>query len=89
MSCNLDREVLKEARRQDDQIVWIRQSLTEYVQKEIQHHLDTSGEGITAFCHRIGMQSQRVKGFLAGVTSLQLNTADRILKAIDEWKEDE
>ena len=64
----------------------IKQSLTEYVQKEIRHHLENN-EGITAFSHRVGIQSQRIKGFLAGVSSLQLNTADRILKAIDEWKE--
>lgn len=86
MSCNLDRGVLNEARREGDDVVWIRQSLTEYVQKEIIHHLETSGEGHTAFCHRVGMQSQRIKSFLAGVTSIQLNTADRLLQAIDEWK---
>lgn len=64
----------------------IRQSLIDYVKKEIQHHLDTSGEGITAFSLRLGIQSQRIKGFLAGATSIRLDTADKILQVIDEYK---
>ena len=85
MSCNLDKDTLQEACRQGDKVVMIRQSLTEYVQKQILHHIEHSGEGITAFSMRLGIQNQRIKGFLAGVTSLRLDTADRILKAIDEY----
>jgi hypothetical protein len=61
-----------------------RQTLTEYTRKQIQHHLDHSGEGITAFAHRLGMTSSRIRGFLLGASSLRLDTADKILKAIEK-----
>lgn len=62
----------------------VKQTLTEYTRKQIQHHLEMSGEGITAFSHRVGMTSSRIKGFLLGASSLRLDTADKILKAIEK-----
>ena len=61
-----------------------RQSLTEYVIKEIEHHMDMSGEGITAFSARIGFPVYRLKVFMSGHSSIRLDTADKILKVIYE-----
>lgn len=63
-----------------------RQSLTEYVIKEMTHHMEMTGEGITALSSRVGIQVQRLKGFMNGITSIRLDTADKILKAIEEAK---
>lgn len=63
-----------------------RQTLREYMVKEIEAHQERTGEGITAFCVNIGIQTQRIKGFMAGVTSLRVDTADRILDYIENCK---
>lgn len=50
--------------------------------KEIEAHMERTGEGMAAFCSRLGIQSQRIKGFMAGVTSIRVDTADKILAEI-------
>ena len=65
-----------------------RQTLREFMIKEIEAHMERTGEGMAAFCSRLGIQSQRIKGFMAGVTSLRVDTADRILDYIENCKLD-
>lgn len=65
-----------------------RQSLTEYVINEMKHHMEMKGEGITALSSRVGIQVQRLKGFMTGITSIRLDTADRILEAIEQAKKE-
>lgn len=50
--------------------------------------MEMKGEGITALSSRVGIQVQRLKGFMAGVSSIRLDTADKILKAIEEAKKE-
>lgn len=54
--------------------------------KEIEAHMERTGEGVTSFCVKIGIQTQRIKGFMAGVTSIRVDTADRILSYIEDCK---
>jgi plasmid maintenance system antidote protein VapI len=63
-----------------------RQTLREYMIKEIEAHMERTGEGMAGFCSRLGIQSQRIKGFMAGVTSIRVDTADKILHEIDNAK---
>ena len=63
-----------------------RQTLREFMIKEIEAHMDRTGEGMAAFCSRLGIQSQRIKGFMAGVTSIRVDTADKILAEIEAAK---
>ena len=65
--------------------VMIQQTLTDYVKKAIHHHIDHSGEGITEFSHKIGIQSIRIQAFLKGASSFRLDTADKILKYINQY----
>ena len=63
-----------------------RQTLREFMIKEIEAHMERPGEGMAAFCSRLGIQSQRIKGFMAGVTSIRVDTADKILAEIEAAK---
>ena len=63
-----------------------RQTLREFMIKEIEAHMERTGEGMAAFCSRLGIQSQRIKGFMAGVTSIRVDTADKILAEIEAAK---
>lgn len=65
--------------------IQIRQTLTQYVQKAITHHLEMN-EGITDFSNKIGINSGRIQAFLKGAGSFRLDTVDKILKYIDEYK---
>jgi predicted transcriptional regulator len=64
----------------------IQQTLTDHVKKSINHHIDHSGQGITEFSHKIGIQSIRIQAFLKGASSFRLDTADKILKYIHQYK---
>lgn len=66
--------------------VLIQQTLTDYVKKSIIHHLDHSGEGITEFSHKIGIQSIRIQAFIKNASSFRLDTADKILKYINQYE---
>lgn len=63
----------------------IRQTLTQYVQKAITHHLEMN-EGITDFSNKIGINSGRIQAFLKGAGSFRLDTCDRILNYIESFK---
>jgi len=69
--------------------VMIQQSLTEFTKKSINYHLDYSGQGITEFSHQVGIQSIRIQAFLKDASSFRLDTADKILKYINQYKRDE
>lgn len=64
----------------------IKQTLTSFVIKEVQNHLDKTGESYGSLAKRCRMQPLQLKSFVAGVVSVRLETADRILKMINEFK---
>lgn len=61
------------------------QTLTDYVVKEINHHVENR-ECITSFCLNINMSHTQLKGFLSGGVSIRLKKADSILMYINEYK---
>lgn len=63
-----------------------RQSLTEYVINEMKHHMEMRQEDIVTFSFRTGISAQRLKIFMAGLSSIRLDTADRILSSIEKAK---
>ena len=66
----------------------INQTLEEYVIKEINHHLENSGESLSKFCKRCKIQDVQMKAFIAGASSVRLCTADKILRTIRNYKND-
>lgn len=61
-----------------------RQSLTDYVVKEINHHVKNR-ECITSFCLNVNMSHTQLKGFLSGGVSIRLKKADAILDYINNY----
>jgi hypothetical protein len=61
-----------------------RQTLTEFLVKEIMHHLENR-ECITSFCLNVNMSHTQLKGFLSGGVSIRLKKADSILNYINEF----
>jgi len=60
----------------------IKQSLTEYVVKEIMNYFERTGKLETQLAKECGIQPNHLKMFMLGITSIKLVTADKILNVI-------
>lgn len=64
----------------------IRQSLTEYVVKEIMNYFEVTGKTESQLAKECNIQTNHLKMFMMGVSSLTLKTADKILEVISSKK---
>lgn len=63
-----------------------KQTITDYVIKEITNHLSKSGESISSLAKRCQISSSTLHAFTLGVGTITLKTADKIIKAINSKK---